>query len=155
MICRLPIEYFAITQSQLPIVLRFFTEHEHGPIIAMFCVTFPNDYTAETVVMDERDFARFDIKMSFHITQNIIIQYINGGIMWCNAPWWYCSMISCSNTSSPRLSVQLTAIIFRTITVCHSAASFPIQRLGVCEGMSILMFTFIKLGHFYPLYCHS
>ena len=42
-----------------PIVLKFCTEH--GSDTAVLCATFQNDWTIETDVMDEREFARFDV----------------------------------------------------------------------------------------------
>ena len=44
---------------------RFEISTEHGNITAVHCAKCQNDWTIETVVMDERDFARFQFKMSF------------------------------------------------------------------------------------------
>ena len=46
-----------------PIVLKFCIEH--GSDTAVLCAKFQNDRTMETGVMDERDFARFEFKISF------------------------------------------------------------------------------------------
>ena len=57
--------------SNQPIVLKLCTEY--GSDTAVLCAKFQNDWAAETDAMDERDFARFDFKMSFgrisYITQ--------------------------------------------------------------------------------------
>ena len=44
------------------IALKFCTEH--GSITAVLCAKFQIDWTIETGVMDERDFARFEFKMN-------------------------------------------------------------------------------------------
>ena len=41
-----------------PVVLQFYTEH--GSDTAVLCAKFQNEWTTETNVMDEQDFARFD-----------------------------------------------------------------------------------------------
>ena len=38
---------------------------EHGSITAVHCAKFQTDWTIETDVMDERDFARIEFKMGF------------------------------------------------------------------------------------------
>ena len=64
--------YFSVTQSReisfvhdiflsCPIVLKFCTGHDNN----VLCAKFQTDWTTETDVMDERDFARFGFKMSF------------------------------------------------------------------------------------------
>ena len=54
-----------------PIVLKFCTEH--GSDTAVLCAKFQKDWTAESGVKDERNFARFEFKMSFrrmsHVAQ--------------------------------------------------------------------------------------
>ena len=54
------------------IALKFCTEY--GCITAVLCAKFQIDWTIETDVMDERNFARFELKMSFgrisYIAQN-------------------------------------------------------------------------------------
>ena len=45
------------------IVSKFCTEH--GSVTAVFCAKFQNDLTTDMDVMGERDFARFEFKMSF------------------------------------------------------------------------------------------
>ena len=46
-----------------PIILKCCTEHDSDT--AVLCEKFQNDGTTETDVMDTRDFARFELKMSF------------------------------------------------------------------------------------------
>ena len=46
-----------------PIALKFCTEHDS--VTAVLCAKFQTDWTIETDVMDERDFVRFEFKMSF------------------------------------------------------------------------------------------
>ena len=45
------------------IILKFCTEH--GSNTAVLCAKFQNDWMIETDGMDERDFTRFEFKMSF------------------------------------------------------------------------------------------
>ena len=45
-----------------PIVLKFCTEH--GSDTAVLCAKFQNDWATETELMDEREFTRFDFKIS-------------------------------------------------------------------------------------------
>ena len=65
------------------IILKFCTEH--GSFTALLCAKFQNDLTTEMDVMDERDFARFEFKMSFgwisyiaHISE----YHCNGGAVY-------------------------------------------------------------------------
>ena len=55
-----------ITQT---VVLRFCTEHDR--ITAVLCAKFQNYWATETNVMDERDFARFEFKISFECSSFI------------------------------------------------------------------------------------
>ena len=66
------ISFFHNTRVNNPIILIFCTEHDS--ITAVLRVKCQNDWTTETDVIDEQDFARFEFKMSFarisYITQH-------------------------------------------------------------------------------------
>ena len=66
------------------IILKFWTEH--GSVIAMLCAKFKNDLTTEMDVMDERDFTRFEFKMSFWWISSYIAHisgyHCNGGAVY-------------------------------------------------------------------------
>ena len=65
------ISFVISTRFDNPIAVKCCSEHDN--ITAMLCLAFQNDFTTEARIIGERDFARWEFKMSFgrisYITQ--------------------------------------------------------------------------------------
>ena len=149
-----------------PIVLKFYTEHDS--ITAVFCVICQNVWKIETDVMDERNFARFEFKMSFgRISPGSIFRHISVNVMMvsANQTGWHVYVYSHWLRSSDEVEMvvlrpfqyPITSLIVkvlrlrtRAIWVLNGSIALNLVRfIGSCGADKVVNFEwllFLNLG---------
>ena len=84
---------FAHTHASVDQSFWNFAQSTTDSITTMLCAKFQNDWTIETNVMDERDFARFEFKTSFWRISHIAVHSTPGTLSslsrYCNSLFEY------------------------------------------------------------------
>ena len=75
--------------------VKSFRDFVQGSNIVVFCAKFPNDWATKIDDMDERDFARFQFKIRFRGTSDIVTvpecrDDVHSPKKFSNTWWWNC-----------------------------------------------------------------